>query len=184
MKNRIFFIFELLIFIAALSLSVSCVSMPSGAIAIKPFDANKYLGKWYEIARFDFAFEKGLNNTTAQYSLNKDGSINVLNQGYDYAKGKWTKAVGRAEFVGARDEAKLKVSFFGPFFAGYNVVALDSNYKYALVAGNSLDYLWILSREKTIPETVKKNYLEIADSLGYDLSKLIWVEQDKDNPNQ
>jgi len=154
----------------------SCSTIPKGAVAVSPFDKGKYLGKWYEIARMDFRFERNLNNTTANYSLNPDGSIKVDNRGYNFKTNEWKQAIGKAKFAGNENVAKLKVSFFGPFYAGYNVIALDKDYKYALVAGKNLKYLWILSRETTIPESVKQNYLKIADGLGYRTSSLIWVE--------
>ena len=159
----------------------SCATIPPNAVAVKPFNLEKYLGKWYEVARFDFRFEKDLNNTTATYSLNKDGTVKVLNKGYNYKTNKWKEATGKAKFAEEENKAMLKVSFFGPFYAGYNVIAIDADYKYALVAGGSLDYLWILSRETSIPEEVKTNYLKIAKQVGYDTSKLIWVEHDKQN---
>jgi apolipoprotein D and lipocalin family protein len=155
-----------------------CASIPKGATAVKPFDKGKYLGKWYEIARMDFRFERNLNNTTAEYSLNADGTIKVVNRGYNYVEKKWTEAVGKAKFAGNTDIGMLKVSFFGPFYSGYNVIALDKDYKYALVAGENLKYLWILAREKAIPEDVKQNYLGIAKKVGYDISALIWVGHD------
>ena len=157
----------------------SCTSIPKGAVAVNPFDINKYLGKWYEIARMDFRFERNLNNTTANYSLNDNGSIKVDNRGYNYVTGEWKQAVGKAKPAGQPGEARLKVSFFGPFYSGYNVIALDNEYKYALVAGENLSYLWILSRETTVPDEVKSGYLTIARDLGYDTSALIWVEHDK-----
>lgn len=153
----------------------SCVSIPHGATAVSPFKIDVYLGKWYEIARMDFRFEKNLNNVTANYSRNSDGSIRVDNKGYDYVKKKWKESIGKAKFVKNEDNARLKVSFFGPFYAGYNVIALDESYQYALIAGNNLDYLWILSRTPTIPEAVKESYLQRAKSLGYDVDKLIWT---------
>lgn len=159
----------------------SCVSIPEKAKAVENFDVNRYLGAWYEIARFDFRFEKDLNNVSAQYSLNRKGNLIVLNSGYNYKKEEWKKADGLAKFRGDKDVAALKVSFFGPFYAGYNVVALDEDYQYALVAGKSLDYLWILSRNKSIPEDVKTNYLKIAKEIGYDTSKLTWVKHDRDD---
>ena len=156
----------------------SCsVGIPEKANAIQNFDSEKYLGKWYEIARFDFKFEKNMNQVTATYSKNPDGTIKVDNKGYDYIKKEWKQSIGEAKFVNAENEARLKVSFFKPFWAGYNVIDLEDNYKYALVAGKNLDYLWILSREKTIPENIKTRFLEKAKSVGYDTSKLIWVEQ-------
>jgi len=157
----------------------SCSTIPEGVVAIKPFDKVKYLGKWYEIARFDFRFERNLNNTTAQYSINDNGTIKVLNRGYNYEKKKWEEATGIAKFVGESDIAMLKVSFFQPFYAGYNVIAIDNDYRYALVCGNTLSYMWILSRETTIPEDVKQNYLIFAKKLGFNTSALIWVEHDK-----
>jgi len=153
-------------------------SIPKGATPVKPFDKGKYLGKWYEIARLDFHFERDLNNTTAEYSLNENGTIKVVNRGYNYVEKKWTEAVGKAKFAGDTNVGMLKVSFFGPFYSGYNVIALDKDYKYALVAGESLKYLWILAREKTIPDDVKRNYLDIARKVGYEVSELIWVEHD------
>lgn len=155
-----------------------CRTIPKGVVAVKPFDIQKYLGRWYEIARFDFRFERGLNNTTANYSFNGDGSIRVVNRGYNYKKKQWKEAVGKATFVGAPNEAMLKVSFFGPFYSGYNVIALDPDYQYALIAGNDRDYLWFLSREKTMPEDVKQAYLTKARGDGFDTSKLVWVKQD------
>ena len=158
----------------------ACSTIPEGVVAVKPFNSERYLGKWYEIARIDFKFEKDLNNTTAEYSLNKNGTIKVDNQGYNTKKGKWQQAIGKAKFAGESNVGMLKVSFFGPFYAGYNVIAIDADYKYVLVGGANFDYLWILSREKTIPEDVKANYLEIAKKFGYNTSKLLWIEHDKE----
>jgi len=161
------------------ALFASCVSIPKGVTAVSSFEKSKYLGKWYEIARFDFRFEKGLNNTTAEYSLNSNGTIKVVNRGYDYEKKIWKESIGKAKFVGNDSIAMLKVSFFGPFYAGYNVIAIDPEYKYALVSGSSFDYLWILSREKSIPADIKSLYLEKAEKLGYKVSNLLWIEHDK-----
>ncbi len=156
----------------------SCsAGIPEKATAIQNFDSEKYLGKWYEIARFDYRFEKNMNQVTATYSKNADGTIKVENKGYDYVKNEWKQSTGEAKFVNSENEARLKVSFFKPFWAGYNVVDLDDDYKYALVAGKNLDYLWILSREKTIPENIKTQFLEKARAIGYETSQLIWVEQ-------
>ncbi|CAM3738430.1 lipocalin family protein [Aquirufa aurantiipilula] len=155
----------------------SASTIPEGAKAVVNFDKSKYLGTWYEVARLDFYFEKNLINTTANYSLNEDGSIKVVNRGYEPFKKIWKESVGKAKFVGKENVGMLKVSFFGPFYGGYNVVALDSNYQYALVAGEKLSYLWILSRKKTIPEHIKKEYLGIAEKIGYKTSDLIWLDK-------
>jgi apolipoprotein D and lipocalin family protein len=161
------------------SLFASCASIPKEVTAVTCFEKEKYLGKWYEIARFDFRFERGLNNTTAEYSLNTNGTIKVVNRGYDYKKKNWREAIGKAKFVENDSIAMLRVSFFGPFYAGYNVIAIDPEYKYALVSGSSFDYLWILSRDKTIPAEIKSSYLEKAEKLGYNVSNLLWIEHDK-----
>jgi apolipoprotein D and lipocalin family protein len=172
--------FTLLIFVVGVAMiGISCTSIPKGATAIQPFEYSKYLGKWYEIARFDFTFERNLNNTTAEYSLNPDGTIRVENSGYNYIKGKWEKAIGKAKFKDSSSVAQLEVSFFGPFYAGYNVIMLDKDYTYALVAGQNLKYLWILSREKTIPDEVKNLYLSEAKKIGFKIQNLIWVDQNK-----
>ncbi|MBE9600186.1 lipocalin family protein [Pedobacter sp. MC2016-24] len=158
--------------------SCAAVSIPKGAKAVEPFNKDKYLGKWYEIARLDFKYERGLSQVTAHYSLNDDGTIRVDNKGYNAVKNEWKQSIGKAKFVGKTDVGRLKVSFFGPFYAGYNVIAIDDEYQYALVAGNNLKYLWILSRTKTIPEAVKINYLQKAKNLGYDTDALVWGRHD------
>lgn len=157
----------------------SCSTIPRGVKAVSPFDKNKYLGKWYEIARFDFRFERGLNNTTAEYSVTDKNVIKVVNRGYNSEKNEWKQAVGKAKFVGDDTTAMLKVSFFGPFYSGYNVIAIDNNYKYALVAGESLGYLWVLSRDTSLPEPVKNEFLKIAEDIGFNTSDLLWIEHDK-----
>ncbi len=166
--------------VMAALVSCSSVSIPKGATAVSPFKLEKYLGKWYEIARLDFKYEKDLDNVTATYTLKDNGKISVDNRGYNYVKNEWKQSVGKAKLVKGPNVARLKVSFFGPFYSGYNVIALDPDYRYALVVGNNLDYMWILSREKTIPEAVKSSYLEQAKSLGYDIDALVWTKHDKD----
>lgn len=177
MRKKIFYFLVICIASAAIC---SCTSIPKGVEAVSSFEKAKYLGKWYEIARFDFKFERNLNNTTATYSLNEDGSIKVDNQGYDTLNGEWKQATGKAKFVGDESLAMLKVSFFGPFYSGYNVIAIDSEYQYALVSGASLDYLWILSRKTTIPEEIKSKYLKIANDFGYNTANLLWIAHDRE----
>lgn len=162
---------------AAITVLGSCRSIPKNAQAVSAFDMEKYLGKWYEIARMDFRFERNLEKTTAEYSMNKDGSIRVVNRGYNTKTKKWEVATGKAKFRAGTHVAALKVSFFGPFYSGYNVVALEGDYQYALVAGKNLNYLWILSRKQTIPDDVKKEFLRKAKIIGYDIEELIWPEQ-------
>lgn len=157
----------------------SCASIPKGTEAVQNFEKGKYLGKWYEIARLDFKFEKNLNNTTAEYSLKENGKIKVDNKGYDTLKKQWEQSIGKAKFVKTDTIGMLKVSFFGPFYGGYNVISIDSDYNYALVAGSSLKYLWFVSRDKTMPQEIKDKYLKIAQEIGYNTSDLIWVEHNK-----
>jgi len=175
MNNKIVPFFLL----SMIALITSCSSIPKGVTAVSPFNKELYLGKWYEIARFDFKFERGLNNTTAEYSLRNDGKIKVTNRGYDYEKKERKEAIGKAKFVKEDSIAMLKVSFFGPFYSGYNVIAIDPEYKYALVCGASFDYLWILSRENTIPDKIKTDYVEKAEKLGFNTSNLLWTEHNK-----
>lgn len=174
--NALVLIPSLLLTMSAL---YSCSTIPKGVVAVKPFNKEKYLGKWYEIARLDFKYERNLTNTTAEYSLNDNGTIKVVNRGYNMKKGANEQAIGKAKFVGDENIAMLKVSFFGPFYAGYNVIALDADYRYALVSGDRFKYLWILSRDTSIPDEIKSKYLKIAENFGYRTSDLLWVEHDK-----
>lgn len=167
--------------VAAAFLVVACSSPtpPSGVTVVENFNATRYLGTWYEIARLDHRFERGLDNVTANYSLREDGGINVINKGYNQARGMWQSTDGKAYFTGSRDRAALKVSFFGPFYGGYNVIALDKDYQHALVCGPNRDYLWILSRTRTIPDEVKQQMLSVAARQGFAVEKLIWVAQNR-----
>jgi apolipoprotein D and lipocalin family protein len=153
--------------------------MPEGAEVVTDFEKEKYLGTWYEIARLDHRFERNLSDVTAEYSLKEDETITVVNRGYDTKEQKWNQAEGKAKFRESENVGKLKVSFFGPFYGGYNILALDESYNYALVAGNDLDYLWILSRTRSIPQDVKRDYLNQAEKIGYDTSELIWVKHER-----
>ena len=150
----------------------------SGCIeeAIPEFKLKKYLGKWYEIARFDHSFEKGMINVTAEYSLRPDGKVKVINTGWK--DGKKKVAEGKARQPDPLGEpSKLEVSFFWFFYSDYNILMLDDEYRYALVGSRSPKYLWILSRTPAIPDDVKKAMLDEAIKLGYDVSNLIWVDQ-------
>ena len=164
--------------IAVALMFTGCSSVTDVVEPVANFDLDKYLGSWYEIARIDFRFEKNMDQTTATYSMNSDGTVRVVNRGYDYVKNEWKESIGKARFRGDNSRGALEVSFFGPFYAEYNILALDEEYKYALVGGRTYDNLWILSREKTIPENIRQDYLEIAKDIGYDINRLVWVEQE------
>lgn len=143
---------------------------------VESFKVERYLGNWYEIGRFDFKWEKNMSNVVAKYSLNADGTITVTNTGYDYVRGEVKQSVGKAKFA-TKDTSvgDLKVSFFGPFYSSYRIIALDPDYHYALVAGDNSGLLWILSRFPKIPDDVKDEFIQIARSSGYDMSDFVWT---------
>lgn len=142
----------------------------------KELSIERYAGVWYEIARFPHFFEKNLQYVTATYTLKKNGKISVTNRGKT-PEGKWKEANGRAWMPDAAEPGKLRVQFFWPFSAPYWVHRLDPEYKYVLVGGPGNDYLWILSREKTMPDAVYNDYVETAKTLGYPVVKLQRVQQ-------
>lgn len=154
-----------------------CTGMPEGVTPVTHFDADRYLGTWYEIARLDHSFERGLEQVTAEYQLRDDGGIRVLNRGVDTKNGDHKEAEGKAYFVNSPTEAHLKVSFFGPFYGSYVVFELDDTYQYAFVAGYNHDYLWLLSRTPTISPELKAQFEEKAKALGFATEQLIWVKQ-------
>ncbi|EFE97592.1 lipocalin-like protein [Serratia odorifera DSM 4582] len=159
-------------------LSVACsVSPPKDVKVVDNFDAKRYLGTWYEIARLDHRFERGLEQVTAQYSPREDGGLKVINKGFNRQKLQWQQSEGKAYFIGSPQQASLKVSFFGPFYGGYNVIELDADYRYALVCGPNRDYLWILSRTPTLDANVRDKLLQTARGYGFEVDKLIWVKQ-------
>lgn len=156
---------------------LGCVGIPDHIPAVDDFEIGRYLGTWYEIARLDHRFERGLSHVTATYALRDDGGIDVLNKGFDKKSGEWKQAEGKAYFVIAPDVGRLKVSFFGPFYGGYNIIALDKeDYAYALVCGPNLSYFWILAREKTMEEETLESLVGTAKHLGFETDRLILVD--------
>ena len=155
---------------------------PQGLHPVTHFKPDQYLGTWYEIARLDHSFERGLQQVTATYSKREDGRLKVINRGYDSNSKSWKEAEGKAYFVTGPDVGKLKVSFFGPFYGAYNILVLDQvNYNFSLVAGPNRDYLWILSRTPELSYPVKAELIARAQHLGFDTSKLIFVEHSAAN---
>ena len=155
-------------------LAAGCaVSVPANIQPVQNFDAAKYMGQWYEIARIDQRFQKGLTKASAQYSLNADGTVKVVNKGYNAEKKEWKEVEGKAKFIGAPTVGALKVSFFGPFYGGYNVVYLDPAYQTSLVIGENTDYFWLLSRKPDLPKDQVQALLQKAQSLGVDLNKVM-----------
>ena len=165
----------------ALAMAACSTTPPAGLTAVEPFAIERYLGKWYEIARLDHRFERDMSDVSADYTAQPDGSVRVVNRGYDNARQDWREAVGRALFTGARDRASLKVSFFGPFYGGYHVVALDADYRWALVVGPDRDYFWLLARDRRIDDGLRAQLVERARAFGIDVDRLIWVAQTRDD---
>ena len=156
-----------------------CTGIPEGVKPVDNFMLEKYLGKWYEIARLDHSFEQGLTRVTANYSLREDGGLTVINRGYSTKENKWKEAEGKAYFVKGSDQGYLKVSFFGPFYGAYIVFELDhENYQYSLVSGPDKSYLWLLARGPEIREEIKDILIAKAKALGFDTTKLVYVNHD------
>ncbi|MBD1395264.1 lipocalin family protein [Mucilaginibacter glaciei] len=150
-------------------------NIPKGAEAVQPFNKNRYMGKWYEVARMPSLIEKNLRGVTEDYSLNDDGTIKVITKGYNVDKGKIKEATGKIKFAGAEYVGMLKVSYLGPFYAAYNILDLDADYQYALVSSSGVDYLWVLSRQTTVPDHIRTQFLNKAAAIGFDIGKLEWV---------
>jgi apolipoprotein D and lipocalin family protein len=160
-------------------LLTGCVGIPENVKPVDNFKLEKYLGKWYEIARLDHSFEKGLSRVTAEYSLRPDGGVKVINRGYSAKDNKWKEALGKAYFVKGPDQGFLKVSFFGPFYGSYVIFALDhENYQYALVSGPDKSYLWLLARSPKMNEDIKNDLIVKAKAAGFDTGKLLFVSHD------
>lgn len=159
---------------------VGCAGAPSGVEPIRDFELHRYLGVWYEIARLDHSFERGLSNVSAMYTIRKDGGVGVVNRGYDRKNGRWKQAEGKAYFVDEPTTGHLKVSFFGPFYGSYVVIDVDRDqYSYALVCGPSRSYLWILARDTSLDPAVMAELVAQAKDLGFDTDALIRVEHDQ-----
>lgn len=161
----------------------ACLGTPDRAVVVQDFELQRYLGSWYEIARLDHRFERGLSHVTAEYALRDDGSVQVINRGYNDEEGEWESAEGKAYFIDGADVGRLKVSFFGPFYGAYNIIALDQeNYQYSMVAGPDTGYLWILAREPQLDPAILERLLSQAADLGFPVSGLIYPEQGAQSP--
>lgn len=155
-----------------------CLGMPEGIQPVDNFDRQAYLGQWYEIARLDHSFERGLSHVTADYSPREDGGLRVINRGYDASEGQWKSAEGKAYFTGDSQLAHLKVSFFGPFYSSYVVFELDRDgYQYAFVSGYNRNYLWLLARTPEVDDALLSRFVQRAKELGFDTQQLIYPTQ-------
>ena len=151
-----------------------CSGVPSGVTVVDGFELERYVGTWYEIARLDHSFERGLSRVTAQYTQREDGRIDVVNRGFNDAKGQWQEARAIARSIGDPTIGSLKVSFFRPFWADYHIIALDkADYQYVMVTSSTRGTLWVLARTPTLDESVLNNLLAQAEAWGYDMEKLI-----------
>ncbi len=160
--------------------AIGCLGPPEGVLPVENFDTDRYLGKWYEIARLDHRFERGMSNVSATYERREDGTIRVVNRGFKVKDGTWETVEGTAHPVGEADAGSLKVSFFGPFYGGYHVIAIDrESYRYAMVSGPSRSYLWILARDKALPRPTLERLLAKARSLGFAVDEMIFVAHDR-----
>jgi apolipoprotein D and lipocalin family protein len=153
-----------------------CLTVPDGIEPVDNFELNRYLGKWYEIARLDHSFERGLEAVSAEYSLRDDGGIRVINSGRNTDTQANQEAEGRAYFVEQPNLGYLKVSFFGPFFGSYVIFELDENYQYAFIAGNTTNYLWLLARTPEVSQELINQFISRATQLGFDTTQLIFVD--------
>ena len=165
---------KMLFAVIAATMITGCVSEPKvDNTPVAALDLNRYLGEWYEIARFDHSFERGVEQAKAVYTLKEDGTIKVENSGIKDGEPK--TAIGKGKRT--KEPALLRVSFFGPFYADYRVMKIDAAYTHALVGSGGANYLWILSRAKVLPDAAKRELLDEAKRRGYDTDKLIWVRQ-------
>ncbi|MDO9243902.1 MAG: lipocalin family protein [Rhodocyclaceae bacterium] len=164
----------------SLLLSGCALGPPPGVVPISGFELQRYLGHWYEIARLDHSFERGMTDISAHYRLREDNSVEVINRGHETAKDRWREAVGTARLIGEPTRGSLKVSFFGPFYGGYHIAALDPDYRWSLVIGPDTSYAWVLARDKILPAGIREQLVQQAAAVGIDTSALIWVEHTRE----
>jgi apolipoprotein D and lipocalin family protein len=161
------------------SMLLSCTGIPDGLKSVESFEIERYLGKWYEIARLDHSFERNMSNVSATYTRNEADGITVVNRGYNTKENKWKSIKGVARKVGDNDQGSLEVSFFRPFYGSYNIIDLDyQDYSYAMVVGPSRSYFWILSRDKVMDKARVNDLVDKAAGMGIDTGRLIYVKQD------
>ena len=175
-KQSLFIILMLTAFVSG------CTGIPNGVEPVRSFDVQRYQGEWFEIMRLDHSFERGLTNVTATYTLRDDGSVGVINKGFDRNHCRWKEANGHAVFQGNRDTASLSVTFLWPFAGGYHVLAVNQqDYSWAMISGPSRSYLWILSRHPELSTDIKNRLVSQARGLGFPVDDLIVVDHGKPN---
>jgi apolipoprotein D and lipocalin family protein len=158
-------------------LLVGCSAIPEKINPVNNFELAKYMGQWYEIARLDHRFERGLEQVSATYSIDDKGMVQVANRGWDVDDSEWSDAVGKARFAGDADVGHLEVSFFSFFFGDYVIFELDQpDYQYAWVTGGE-NTLWFLSRTPTVSDDLKQSFINTVTDYGYNADELIFVPQ-------
>jgi apolipoprotein D and lipocalin family protein len=169
-----------LLLLSLFLLLTACMGVPENVKVVESVNASQYLGTWYEIARMDHSFERGLEKITATYTEKEDGGIKVVNRGFNVESKAWQEAEGKAYFVDPpnadkTNTGKLKVSFFGPFYGAYNIIELEENYQHVMICGPDKSYFWILSRTPQLAEPIKQELVTKAKALGFATDKLIYV---------
>lgn len=165
------------VFLVFVFIVSGCTGIPDGISPVIGFDVNRYTGTWYEIARLDHDFERDMSHVTAEYILHEDNGLRVINQGYNFKEKHWERAVGKAYFIGDSTVGRLKVSFFGPFYGAYNIIALDNDdYNYSMVTGPRRSYLWILARHPDLDQEIMKKLIDKAGEMGFNTEQLIMVD--------
>ncbi|HEY7883421.1 MAG TPA: lipocalin family protein [Cellvibrionaceae bacterium] len=157
----------------------ACMGYPKQVEPVTDFEVERYLGVWYEIARLDHSFERGLSQVTAEYTLREDGGLKVKNRGYSAEDDQWKDAIGKAYFVNDKDEGYLKVSFFGPFYSSYVIFELDTDYQFAFISGASHKYLWLLARTPQVSDDLVQTFIRSAEARGFDTDNLIFVDHNQ-----
>jgi apolipoprotein D and lipocalin family protein len=158
-------------------LLTSCASVPENIKPVSDFELDKYMGRWYEIARLDHVFERGLDQVTAVYSINDNGSVKVMNRGWNVDDSEWSDAVGKARFADSTDIGHLEVAFFAWFYGNYIIFELDPpDYQYAWITGSE-NTLWFLSRTPTVSDELKQRFVKTITEYGYNPDELIFVNQ-------
>ncbi len=174
-----------MILLSLVCLAACAKERAADVIPVKGFEAERYLGQWYEIARLENRFEKGMINVTAHYSRREDGKIKVVNRGYEPDEEQWREAVGKAVFAQGPDVADLKVSFFGPFYAPYVVFELGEDYEYAFVTNNDKTFLWLLSRTPEISDELRAHFESKIQTMGFDTRTMVYnVQKVKNAENE
>jgi apolipoprotein D and lipocalin family protein len=174
---------QVMVLLVSLVALAGCTKVPEGLQPVQGFVFEHFLGTWYEIARLDHGFERGLDNVTAEFVAEGEDGFKLVNRGYQAKNGKWKEETGQGAFVGDKNAGSLKVSYFGPFYGGYHIIDLDKDhYSYAMVAGPSRSILWILSRDKIMDDKVYSALVAKAIHLGFDVKKLILVNQKPPEP--